>query len=220
MKKKLLIVNLTLILSILALTSVIKSEVIDFTLHPVWHTIDFSPIKKLRGVDYCTFPKENTCHLDNMITERYLNNFSSLKDETEQETNRDYKLPATEKSPVVEAKTVNFDNYISFIDATNIHGDAQSYVDKGYIVKDEDDYFHHNTGKFLELFLSINPGDTVIINGTTYTADYFEYAKVNAEQTNTVGYTSKKEIWLDGSPDIITCYGSIGTLERQIWHLK
>lgn len=115
-------------------------------------------------------------------------------------------------------KTVNFDEY-DYVIAPD-YPELQYYIDLGYIAYWQKDYWHHNNGKFLELFLSINPGDTVIIGGKEYIADSFEYGIVADDGSAIYGYTTGRNTFLDNHTDIITCNGPVGTLKRQIWHLE
>ena len=118
----------------------------------------------------------------------------------------------------IKTQTINFDEWVKF--ASPDYYQLQSYIDKGYLSYWGNDYWHHNEGKFLELFLSIKEGNTVIIGGTKYIADSFEYGIVSDEGDAIYGYKTGRNVFLDSNTDIITCNGPIGTMKRQIWHLK
>ena len=107
--------------------------------------------------------------------------------------------PAPQPQTVVSGpKTVNFDSVFPFADCRQIWdlGTRQSYVDQNYIIFDYNDYFHHNTSQFTSLFYSINPGDTVIIGGCTYTASYLEYGNITADATQLFGNSSGEDLSL------------------------
>lgn len=116
-------------------------------------------------------------------------------------------------------KTVNFDEYIPCVECNGDNVECQYYIDKGYLAYWYGDYWHHNVGKFLELFLSINPGDTVVIGGVSYEAGLFEYGEVSSDGYALYGNTTGHDIFRDSGVELITCYGTNGTKNRQIWHL-
>lgn len=132
-------------------------------------------------------------------------------------------VPAPQPQPVVSGpKTVNFDSVFPFVDCRQIWdlGTRQSYLDQNYIIFDYNDYFHHNTSQFTSLFYSINPGDTVVIGGCTYTADYLEYGNITADDKCLFGSSSGEDIIVNGTVEIVTCTGAPGTSGRAVMHLK
>lgn len=112
---------------------------------------------------------------------------------------------------------VNFDIF-PFIDMTEDTSSSQGYVNAGYNVLLFEDYFHHNTGDFMNLFWSCGPGTTVIIGGRTYTCGGIEHGSVTADKTDIIS-DSGAGIWGDDTSDIITCDGAPGTSQRWIMHL-
>lgn len=141
------------------------------------------------------------------------------------------KIDEKESEPIIEEKpvytpqgpkTVDFDSYIAFVDN---NGDqtgetTQQYLDQGYIVRYNGNYLHHNYGKFLELFNSIREGDTVLIGGQTYTAVFKENARVSDDFYHIYGNEAGIDRHGTETIDIITCYGSVGTMDRVVWVIE
>lgn len=133
--------------------------------------------------------------------------------------------PVVEEKPVYipqGPKTVNFDSYIAFVNNNEDQtGETtQQYLDQGYIVRYNGNYLHHNYGKFLELFNSIKEGDTVIIGGQTYTAVFKEYARVSDDFYHIYGNETGIDHHGTSTIDIITCYGSVGSMDRVVWVIE
>lgn len=114
---------------------------------------------------------------------------------------------ATTYSEPAPANVVNFDAYFPFSNCTGGgYSVLQGAIDAGYVALDVDDYYHHNTGAFMNLFWSCSQGTTVIIGGRTYTCNgiVHGYLTDDAMQINTDGGAPT---WQDGIPQIITCDG-------------
>lgn len=219
--KKILLVLLLLI----ACVSIVQAET---------YTFEFNQIEKLEDnltyvkendeeLPWCIQEEEGSCSLHNAKFKIKAFN-QELLDKKEQARLEAERIEAERKEAERQAylaslpKTVNFDNYISYIEGTK-NPDRQGLVDAGYLMHDEDDYFHHNTGKFLELFKSIKQGDTVVIGGKYFTAASFEYATV-VEEIYMIGNTSGNDSWMDGNPDLVTCSGGPTDPGRMVWHLQ
>ena len=118
-------------------------------------------------------------------------------------------------APSYASNGTNFDAYWG---VTSYHdADAQSIVDSGGIAAIGVDYFHHNTSDFMNQFMNTQAGDTVTLNGTTYTCTGIGHGYSD-------GYSiysdSGEDIYLNGSPHVITCDGSPGTDQRWIMYLE
>lgn len=95
--------------------------------------------------------------------------------------------------------------------------DYQSAVDAGYITRVGDDYFHHNDSAFMNQFWNTSAGDTITLNGQSYTVTGVEHGHVGANDPGI--YTdSGAAAYGDGSTDLITCDGNGD--QRWIMHLQ
>lgn len=100
------------------------------------------------------------------------------------------------------------------------HGDdAQGIVDAGGIAAIGNDYFHHNTSDFMNQFWGTQAGDTVTIDGTTYTCTGIEHGYVGNDGA-TIYSDSGQDVYLDGNANLITCDGAPGTDQRWIMYLE
>lgn len=179
--------------------------------------ISVKPITLVQPRNHCFITKPETCNIGNINEELpiFLEEVKRRKEEKRLEEERVYQeylasLP----------RTINFNDYYSLVNITGLSlEERQAYVDAGYLTNDAEDYFHHNTAGFMNIFSSIRKGDYVILGSKKFKATLFEYATVYDDRY-VIGDTTGIDAWLDGSPDLITCYGGPGTLRRQIWHLE
>lgn len=115
-------------------------------------------------------------------------------------------------------KTVNFDEAFIFRYCA-YDEDCQPLVDKDYVVQMFEDYYHHNTNKFMDLFNSIKEGDKVIVGGKEYTADFRENAHI-VEYIYMIGNTTGRDSYMDGTVELVTCADPYVSPNRILWHLK
>jgi hypothetical protein len=96
--------------------------------------------------------------------------------------------------------------------------ETQYYVDRGYIVLCFDDYYHHNTSKFMDLFWQLKPGKTVIVGGQTYTCGTIEHG-YTPDDCLSIYTDSGEKIMHSGTVELITCDGGYDTIYRWIARL-
>ena len=98
-------------------------------------------------------------------------------------------------------------------------GNSQAIIDAGGIAYQGGDYFHHNTGDFMNQFWGTQVGDTVTIGGNNYTCTGIGHGYVG-DGGYTIYSDDGNEVYLDGNPNLITCDGGPGTDQRWIMYLE
>ncbi len=81
-------------------------------------------------------------------------------------------------------KLINFDAYFTTING--VYGETTQALDEDYIIYYRQDYFHHNTSRFMNLFWQCTSGVKLQIGGKTYTSGGIYH-----------GYITDTEIYYD-----------------------